>query len=32
MLKPVVGPGERRPPFVPDDLLMMHKANPQQAV
>ena len=32
MLKPVVRPREHRPPFVPDDLLVMQEADPQQAV
>ena len=32
MLKPIVGPGEDRPPLVPDDLLVMHKSDPQQTI
>src|SRR4029077_13319753 len=32
VLEPIVGPGENRAPLVPDDLLMMDKFNPQQAI
>jgi len=32
MLEPIVRPREHRPPFVPDDLLMMKKADPKEPV
>jgi len=32
MLEPVVRSGEHRAPLVPDDLLMVQEADPQQAI
>ncbi len=32
MLKPIVGPGQYGPAFVPNDLLVMQKADAQQAI